>query len=96
MWPTSGIRQQGREGWLTLPADTLMLMSDGVAEAQDEKGHLFGFERIHAMLQRPITAAEVATAAQNVGQEDDIRVPRIVRDAMTLRQINAEPVRAVG
>ena len=78
------------------PDDTLMLMSDGVAEAQDEDGHLFGFERILAMLQKPITAAEVATAAQNFGQEDDISVLRIVRDAMTLTQINAEPVRAVG
>ncbi len=76
--------------------DRLMLMSDGVAEAQDEDGKLFGFERIHELLQKPITAAEVATAAQNFGQEDDISVLRIVRDAMTLTQINAEPVRAVG
>ncbi len=62
--------------------DRLMLMSDGVAEAQDEQGQLFGFERIHDLLQKPITAAEVATAAQNFGQEDDISVLRIVREAM--------------
>ena len=49
---------------------------------QDEDGHLFGFERIYAMLQKPITAAEVATAAQTFGQQDDIIVLRIVRDAM--------------
>lgn len=29
--------------------DTLMLMSDGIAEAQNEKGELFGFERIDGM-----------------------------------------------
>jgi serine phosphatase RsbU (regulator of sigma subunit) len=59
--------------------DTLMLMSDGVAEAQDEQGHLFGFDRIHILLQQPITAAELATAAQNFGQEDDISVLAVKR-----------------
>jgi serine phosphatase RsbU (regulator of sigma subunit) len=59
--------------------DTLMLMSDGVAEAQDEKGQLFGFERINELLQRPITTAEVATAAQKFGQEDDISVLSVTR-----------------
>ncbi len=61
------------------PGDTLMLMSDGIAEAQDEQGQLFGFERIHAMLRQPITAAEVATAAQNFGQQDDILALRVER-----------------
>ena len=32
------------------PGDRLILMSDGIAEAQNEHGELFGFERIHAML----------------------------------------------
>ncbi|MHB1745072.1 MAG: PP2C family protein-serine/threonine phosphatase [Acidobacteriaceae bacterium] len=63
------------------PRDTLMPMSDGIAEAQDERGQLFGFERIQAMLQKPITAAEVATAAQAFGQQDDILVLRILREA---------------
>lgn len=61
------------------PGDRLMLMSDGVAEAQDKQGHLFGFERIHDMLQKPITAAEVAAAAQAFGQEDDISVLSVTR-----------------
>lgn len=60
-------------------ADTIMLMSDGIAEAQDEHGALFGFERIDQMLQQPISARELATAAQNFGQEDDILVLRIER-----------------
>jgi serine phosphatase RsbU (regulator of sigma subunit) len=68
------------------PGDRLVLMSDGVAEAQDERGHLFGFERINTMLQQPITAAEVATAAQKFGQEDEISVPAVTRKA----NLNAE------
>lgn len=59
------------------PGDRLMLLSDGVAEAQDERGQLFGFDRIHFMLARPITAAEVATTAQAFGQQDDISVVSI-------------------
>ncbi|MHB1958585.1 MAG: PP2C family protein-serine/threonine phosphatase [Acidobacteriaceae bacterium] len=63
------------------PGDRLMLMSDGVAEAQDEQGHLFGFERIQELLGNPITAAEVATTAQKFGQEDDISVLAVTRTA---------------
>ena len=63
------------------PGDRLMLMSDGIVEAQDDRGQLFGFERIHEMLQQPITAAEIATAAQNFGQQDDISVLSITRTA---------------
>ena len=61
------------------PGDTLMLMSDGVAEAQDQHKQLFGFERIEKMLQQSISAAELASAAQDFGQEDDILVLRIQR-----------------
>ena len=61
------------------PGDTLMLMSDGVAEAQDEQGHLFGFERINEILRKPITATQVAATAQKFGQEDDISVLSITR-----------------
>ncbi|HEX4020894.1 MAG TPA: SpoIIE family protein phosphatase [Acidobacteriaceae bacterium] len=62
------------------PGDRLMLMSDGIAEAKDENGQLFGFDRIREMLRQPITAAEVAASAQNFGQEDDILVLRVERD----------------
>ncbi|WP_158944633.1 PP2C family protein-serine/threonine phosphatase [Granulicella sp. S190] len=61
------------------PGDTLMLMSDGVVEAQDQQKQLFGFERIEKMLQQPVSAAELASAAQDFGQEDDILVLRIQR-----------------
>jgi serine phosphatase RsbU (regulator of sigma subunit) len=63
--------------------DTLMLMSDGVVEAQDAEGRLFGFERIGELLCERVTAAGLATAAQNFGQEDDITVLTVTRSAVT-------------
>jgi hypothetical protein len=63
------------------PGDRLMLLSDGIAEAQNKQGQMFGFERIQAMLQTPVTAAAVAAAALNFGQEDDISVLSVTRIA---------------
>jgi serine phosphatase RsbU (regulator of sigma subunit) len=59
--------------------DRLMLMSDGVVEAMDDKGHLFGFERVHQLLQTAKSVTELATAAQKFGQEDDISVISVTR-----------------
>jgi serine phosphatase RsbU (regulator of sigma subunit) len=60
--------------------DVLVLMSDGIAEAQDEDRNLFGFERVGKMLEESVSAATLAAAAQQFGQEDDILVLRIQRD----------------
>jgi phosphoserine phosphatase RsbU/P len=54
------------------PGDTLTLMSDGVVEAQDAGGELFGFERTQAISNQ--SAEEIAAAAQQFGQQDDISV----------------------
>ena len=59
--------------------DKLVLVSDGVAEATDGNGNLFGFERVQEMLHAASTAAEIATAARKFGQEDDISVIAITR-----------------
>ena len=40
--------------------DRLVLMSDGIAEAMDTNGQLFGFERVHELLRTATTAAEIA------------------------------------
>jgi len=61
--------------------DKLVLVSDGVAEATDAGGHLFGFERVHELLRSAKSAAEVASAAQAFGQEDDISVISVTRAA---------------
>jgi len=54
--------------------DRLVLISDGIVEARDADGHLFGFERARNLIRTAITAADVAAAAQKFGQEDDISV----------------------
>ncbi len=61
------------------PGDILTLLSDGVAEATDERGQLFGFDRIHALLAKNLSAAEIAATAQSFGQIDDISVLQVER-----------------
>ncbi|MFZ0518216.1 MAG: PP2C family protein-serine/threonine phosphatase [Acidobacteriaceae bacterium] len=73
------------------PGDRLLMMSDGVVEAQDKDGQLFGFERVNQLLEQSITAAEVAAAAQNFGQQDDILVLRITREASGVIRTPKEP-----
>ena len=52
--------------------DRLTFLSDGVVEAQNLQGELFGFERTQAISAR--SAHEIASAAQAHGQQDDITV----------------------
>ena len=54
------------------PASSLTFLSDGVVEAQNAQGDLFGFDRTAAISTQP--AEEIARAAQQFGQEDDITV----------------------
>jgi serine phosphatase RsbU (regulator of sigma subunit) len=61
--------------------DKLVLMSDGIVEAMDANGKLFGFERVHELLRTASNAAGVASAAQTFGQEDDISVISVTRAA---------------
>ena len=61
--------------------DTLVLMSDGVVEATDANRRLFGFERVAELLRTATTAAEIASAAQEFGQEDDVSVIYLTRTA---------------
>ena len=62
--------------------DKLVLVSDGVAEATDGDGQLFGFERVHELMRKGKSASEVAAAAQKFGQEDDISVIAVTRTAV--------------
>lgn len=54
------------------PGDRLMFLSDGVVEAQNPQGELFGFDRARALSAH--SAKEIASAAQAHGQQDDITV----------------------
>jgi hypothetical protein len=62
--------------------DKLVLVSDGIAEATNADGQLFGFERVHELLRTGKSASEVAGAAQRFGQEDDISVIAVTRTAV--------------
>ena len=57
------------------PQDTLTFLSDGVVEARNAAGELLGFERAQALSRE--SAEDVARAAQEFGQEDDITVLKI-------------------
>jgi serine phosphatase RsbU (regulator of sigma subunit) len=59
--------------------DKLVLVSDGIAEATDADGQLFGFDRVQQLLRTGKSASEVAGAAQKFGQEDDISVIAVTR-----------------
>lgn len=61
------------------PGSRLTFYSDGVIEAQNQKGELFGFDRGREISTLP--AAAIVEAAKNFGQEDDITVVTITRAA---------------
>jgi len=56
-----------------------VLLTDGIAEAQDSSRALFGFSRVESMLRAGATAKIIADAAQQHGQNDDITVLSIER-----------------
>jgi serine phosphatase RsbU (regulator of sigma subunit) len=76
------------------PGDQLTLLSDGVLEAMDAKGELFGFERTQAISGQ--TAKAIAAAALNFGQEDDITVLTLVRAGLGADDIASIKARATS
>jgi phosphoserine phosphatase RsbU/P len=74
----SGALYEASEFYLA-PGSRLTFYSDGVVEAQNQKGELFGFDRAKSLSTQP--AAAIVEAAQQFGQEDDITVVTIRRHA---------------
>jgi hypothetical protein len=64
------------------PGDRMLLMSDGVVEARQSSGELFGFDRVHNLSGQ--TAFYIADAAKAFGQEDDITILTIRRLAQAM------------
>jgi hypothetical protein len=64
------------------PGSRLTFLSDGVVEAQNEKGELFGFDRAKALSREP--AATIVETAVQFGQADDITVVTIERQVTNL------------
>jgi hypothetical protein len=71
----------------------LTFYSDGVVEAQNQKGELFGFERGRAISVQP--AAAIVQTATQFGQEDDITVVTIERLASGEGSISPDTARVV-
>ena len=59
------------------PGDRVLLLSDGVVEARQPSGELFGFDRLRNLSQQ--SAFYLAEAAKAFGQQDDITVLTVRR-----------------
>ena len=59
--------------------DGIVLMTDGIAEAQNDQRQLLGFPRVEQMLRDGATAKSVAEIAKQHGQNDDITVLSVAR-----------------
>jgi hypothetical protein len=63
------------------PGDHLTLITDGIVEARDEQGALFGFDRTQALMREAASPLVLAEAAIHHGQDDDLTVISILRTA---------------
>jgi serine phosphatase RsbU (regulator of sigma subunit) len=66
----------------------LTLVSDGVVEARNHHGELYGFERLSQLMGERPTAEHIANTAIDFGQDDDITV-------LTVTRLAAEPAAAM-
>jgi hypothetical protein len=63
------------------PGDRLTLITDGVVEARDSQGALFGFDRTQELMRRQASPLVLAEAAIHHGQDDDLTVISVLRTA---------------
>jgi len=61
------------------PGDHLALYTDGLLEARNAAGELYGFRRLQGLFAASPTAAQAADAAVAFGQDDDITVLTLTR-----------------
>jgi len=61
--------------------DRLTLITDGVVEARDAQGALFGFDRTQALMNQETSPLVLAESAIHHGQDDDLTVISILRTA---------------
>jgi Stage II sporulation protein E (SpoIIE) len=57
----------------------LTLVSDGVVEARNHHGELYGFDRLSQLMRERPTAERAAKTAIDFGQDDDITVLTVTR-----------------
>lgn len=61
------------------PRDELVLYTDGLLEARDESGVLFGFERLRVLLALRPSAQHASQRAVDFGQQDDVTILILTR-----------------
>jgi serine phosphatase RsbU (regulator of sigma subunit) len=59
--------------------DQLSFYTDGLLEARNTSGELYGFDRLHRLFATRPTAQQVSEAAVAFGQDDDITVLILTR-----------------
>jgi len=69
------------------PDETVTLYTDGVLEARNPKGELYGFERLSSLMEAQPTVQQIVDAACSFGQEDDITALIVKRVAESERYI---------
>lgn len=60
---------------------TATLLTDGIVEAQNQELELLGFLRVESLLRSGASAIVLADTVQQFGQNDDLTVIRILREA---------------
>ena len=63
--------------------ETLTFYTDGILEARNPAGELYGFERVTALVGSDRTIEQMVEEACNFGQQDDITVFRVTRLAQS-------------
>jgi hypothetical protein len=61
------------------PEDRLALYTDGLLEARNDRGDLYGFKRLEDLFERNVAAEAASDAAVGFGQDDDITVLTLTR-----------------
>ena len=63
--------------------ETLTFYTDGILEARNPAGELYGFERLSALVGSDPTIEQMVEEARNFGQQDDITIFRVTRLAQS-------------
>jgi hypothetical protein len=63
--------------------ETLTFYTDGILEARNPAGELYGFDRLAALVQSHPTIEQMVEEACNFGQQDDITIFRVTRLAQS-------------
>jgi serine phosphatase RsbU (regulator of sigma subunit) len=63
--------------------ETLTFCTDGILEARNPAGELYGFDRVTALVGSDRTIEQMVEEARNFGQQDDITVFRVTRLAQS-------------